>query len=125
MKKIICALMTFVCLIAMIGCGSTENASDAEITSNWKLVSLCLAGENKTDYETLHSANSPKFHTDNGVDCTFSNNGKEHNGTITFDGEKYIIDLDGTDVMLEATIDGNILHLAIEGSDTYMEFKKK
>ncbi|MCR5209831.1 MAG: hypothetical protein K6C99_06450 [Lachnospiraceae bacterium] len=120
MKKRTCTMLAgatlLVCLIS--GCGQTQK-NDSELAADWELVEFTVKGETTRTEDLLESVRkkAPAFRCDDGVNCVFSNNGKDHPGTISEKDGQYVISYEDTDEIMTVERSGNELTL-VNGKGT-------
>lgn len=125
---IICCLLLTAILIC--GCGGATTG-DAPINSKWKLKEFTVNGKTTVMAEQnlilrIISANEiPSFKCKDGVNCTFTNLQKSHNGTITQKDGRYIISYDNTNAKMIGEIHGNTLMLENEEGTLRLIFETK
>lgn len=118
---VLCIIMMFM-LFVFAGCGSTKEAGDIRFTYDWKLYSI--TDEKGTIVYSDYDIFAPKFSSSNGITCTFTNNGKSHNGTLEKkDDNNYTIRFDDTDVPMDAEITDDTLTLTIKDGAMVLVFK--
>ncbi len=121
--------ISILCLLALCllcSCGPKEDKKN-ELAAEWELVSFTVNG--KTDYpENFTPTNRkllPQFKCDDGVNCIFVHNQKEHKGTITEEDGKYVITYEDTVQTMTATLSGDTLTIVNQKETLEFEFKKK
>lgn len=123
-----CALLTAGLLC---GCGRDGEAkggtADSALASDWELASFTVNGEttNAADMVPEVRKKAPGFTCSDGVNCVFSNNGKDHPGTVKEENGKYVIEFDDTDQDMICTIDGDTLTIVNSKGTVTTVFKKK
>ena len=141
MKKRICLLFVFVFLVILSGCSPAdlippdprEDMSNDPITQEWKIIEYTVNGEtvvledDPAIVNVMMASKQPAFSCTDGVNCTFSVNGKSKDGTVSKDGDEYTITFpDPKSSSLKGTIDeNNQLTLEIVGKTAVMVFEAK
>ncbi len=126
-KKVSIVLVTIFMMCMLCACGKkVDENGDALITSDWKLVEYTVNGSRSVMAETewyvklFTIGMEPAFSTKDGTTCTFSVGGKEHTGTLTYDGDVYNIVYNDSQKGMIADIDGD--ELRIYTADGNLEF---
>ena len=110
----------------LAACGKTENKTkegNVPLTSEWSLVEFTVNG-NTTRADDLDEEVrkvAPGFLCEDGENCIISNGGKNHPGTITKEGDQYVIRFDDTEATMSAEISGDTLTMTNnKGSVTFV-----
>ena len=127
MKHIVCALCVILLLVALAGCKS----KGTDITSNWKLVEYTVKGKTTVidDQAVLVKAvtasDNPKFSCKDGKNCVFESGGKAHQGTVTLEGDTYVINYNDTSKKMFGRIENDKLTLTNESKSLEFIFTAK
>jgi len=112
MKKIVCAIVCCVLAISSLlaGCG---NSTKKIFAKDWELVEFTVKGTTTkaADLDAETKKLAPTFRSEDGKSCVFSNNGKDHAGTIKEDNGQYVISFGDTSVTMTAVVNGDRLTL--------------
>ena len=118
MKKVLRIAVVVMALMGLSACGGGAS-DDAPITSAWKCVQVTVKGETRTN---LGEA-APKFSTTDGTNFVFTLDGKDHNGTLSQEGDKYTFNYDDTASKMEATIKGSTMTVVVVGGTSEFIFE--
>lgn len=111
-KHIVLCLVMILTMLVFTGCGSKEEKGDKRFTYDWKIYSIESNG--KTTYIEAHTIYGPKFSSSDGVTCVFSNNGKDHNGTLTkLDEDLYSLEFEDSKADTKVEISEDTMTLTI------------
>ena len=133
MKKRIRSVIGILCLLSVIVmlCGGCASSATPDITSDWKISEFTVNGKTTKEDETpflvkvFTSSQNPRFVCRDGVNCVFSLGDKKHPGTVTKEGDQYIINYADTTKLMYGTISGNKLMLKNESGTLELIFETK
>ena len=127
-KKTLSIVMALLMVVSMLTACATKETT---ITSKWVVTEYEVNGkvtnvENDNWLLRLTAKDvEPQFVCKDGVNCTFSLNGKDHQGTLTEQDGGYRIDFNDTYKSFNASISGDRLELVNEAGTVRIEFKQK
>lgn len=131
MKRFLSSFVAICLSFIMFGCGLTdlippdprEDMSNDPITQKWVVTEYSAKGETIVLEEENPVVNAmvysklPKFTCEDGVNCVFEINEKEHSGTVSKEDDSYVITFDDTDKCFYGEInEDNELILKNDGS---------
>ena len=123
---ILCLALTVLTLFA--GCGSKGTV---DITSKWKISEFTVNGTTTKMDDTpffvrmFAVTKNPKFVCKDGVNCVLTSSGKAHPGTITQEGDTYVITFPDTSKKMYGRISGDKLMIINEGGTLELVFEAK
>ena len=128
-KTVCLALLLSMIALCSIGCSAGSNSPD--ITSKWKIKEFTVNGKTTKVDETpflvsvFTAKANPKFSCKDGVNCVFSLLDKTYTGTVTQEGDIYIIDFNNKKKNLYGMVVGNNLILENEEETLELVFETK
>ena len=133
MKRSILILSCIFAIVAILaGCGTKgrmDEAGNTSITSEWHLVEFTVKGNTTRPAEEPFLVRlftvgmDPKFSCKDGVNCTFTNGRKSHNGTVREEEGAYMITFDDTTKQMKGVITDNRLTLTNEKETVKIVFE--
>lgn len=125
MKRILCALLVVMMLLTLTACGGKSTSEiqrdddgNALITSDWNLTAI-TSKMGVTEYKgNAFKKKKPSFHTDDGVNFVFTNNGKEHTGTLVEEDGYYSMNFNDSESPMEIRIKGDFMEIQLPESNS-------
>lgn len=114
-----CLFIAF-CLLTGCGKGDTQKKTFAK---DWELVEFTVRGTTTkaSELEPEVRKIAPAFRCEDGKNCVLSNNGKDHEGTITEENGQYFLSFGDSSAKLTAVVSGDVLTISeVEGKLSFV-----
>lgn len=135
MKKTVLLLFGLVLAMCMFcGCGaktSYDADGNAAITSKWRIREFTVKGTTTKIYEQpfwlqiIAAGDNPRFSCSDGINCEFTNLGKSHSGTVSFEDGVYKISFGEASNALTGVITGNLLEITNDKGTLSLVFEAR